>query len=224
MADTFEELAVATDTSRLVEEILRLMDERPEVLEAVRARVLTRELLEMPERLSRLEATVAELVETTREHTARLDRIDRSVNRIDGKFGALLGRDLELEAKQQAGEIARGIGEYTFIEKLTSEDLYHIHRGANATGVPVERLKSFRLADIVMRVEDADGESSYIAVEVSYTADERDTVRATRNAKYLTRFTGLSATPVIASVHIDERIKSMVVSGEIAWYDMEEPH
>ena len=99
ISDIDKELAMTTarnNTMEIVEDILRLMDERPEVLEAVRARVLTRELLEMPERLSRLEATVAELVTTAREHSAilkehsgRFDRLETTVNRIDGNFGSL---------------------------------------------------------------------------------------------------------------------------------------
>ena len=38
-----------------------------------------------------------------------------------------------------------------------------------------------------------------IAVEISYTADRRDTDRATRNADYLTRFTGQTGHAVVAS-------------------------
>ena len=221
---------MATDALQLVEEILRLMDERPEVLEAVRARVLTRELLEMPERLSRLEAVVEELVATAREHTARFDRvearldsIETTVNRMDGNFGSLKGRDLELTAKDQVSEIARRAGDYTFIEQLTSNDLYVMHRNADTEGISNDDLRSFRIGDIVMRVEDTNGETCYVAVESSYTADERDTRRASRNAELLTRFTGCPAVPVIASVNLDRRIEWITESGEFVWYEMDEP-
>ena len=232
------------DTMEIVEDILRLMDERPEVLEAVRARVLTRELLEMPERMTRLEATVvrleatvADLVVTAQEHTAilkehsarfdrvetRLDRIETIVNRVDGKFGSLRGRDLELKAGEQADNIAIEVGDYTVVKKLTVTDLYEMHRDADTTGISSDDLKSFRVGDIIMRVEDGDGESCYIAVEASYTADNRDTYRAGRNAKFLTRFTGLPAIAVIASVHLDRRIEWIVESDEFFWYEMDEP-
>ena len=232
------------NTMEIVEDILRLMDERPEVLEAVRARVLTRELLEMPERMTRLEATVAELAVTTREHTAilkehsailkehsarfdrvdaRLDRIETTVNQMRGEFGNLKGNNLEQKAKGQVSEIARQAGDYKFIEKLTSDDLYEMHRDADTTGISNNSLKSFRLSDIIMRVEDGEGETCYITVEASYTADDRDTDRAGRNAKLLTRFTGCPAIAVIASVHLDRRIEWIRESDDFFWYEMDEP-
>ena len=234
----------ANNTMQIVEDILRLMDERPEVLEAVRARVLTRELLEMPERLTRLEATVADLVVTAREHTAilkehtrrldgidtRLDGIDTRldgkprVNRTDGRFGSLRGRDLELNANDLMDDIAIEAGDYTVVEKLTVRDLYKMHREADTEGISNDDLKSFRVGDVIMRVEDGDGETCYIAVEASYTADDRDTDRASRNAKFLTRFTGHPALAVIASVHLDRRIEWIVESDEFFWYEMDEPH
>ena len=98
-----------------------------------------------------------------------------------------------------------------------------MHRDADTAGISKDDLKSFRLSDIAMRVEDGDGETCYVAVEASYTADDRDTTRAGRNAKYLTRFTGRPAVAVIASVHLDRRIEWIVESDEFVWYEMDEP-
>ena len=98
-----------------------------------------------------------------------------------------------------------------------------MHRNADTEGISNDDLRSFRIGDIVMRVEDTNGETCYVAVESSYTADERDTRRASRNAELLTRFTGCPAVPVIASVNLDRRIEWITESGEFVWYEMDEP-
>ena len=224
-------MTTANNTLELVEDILRLMDERPDVLEAVRARVLTRELLEMPERLTRLETTVSELAATVRDHTAilkehsaRFDGVDARLDRLDARLGGLVGRELEKYAREQISEIAREAGDYTFVERLTSDDLYIMHREADTAGISLDNLKSFRRGDIIIRVEDGDGETCYLAVEVSFTADGRDTFRASRNAEYLARFTGRPAVAMIAAAHLDRRIEETIQSGDVLWYEMEEPH
>ena len=128
------------------------------------------------------------------------------------------------KARWQIGEIALQAGDYKFIEKLTFDDLHAMHRNADTSGISNDDLKSFRLGDVIMRVEDGDGETRYIAVEASFTADERDTNRASRNSKFLTRFTGRPAVAVIASVHLDRRIEWIRESDDFFWYEMDEPH
>ena len=79
-----------------------------------------------------------------------------------------------------------------------------------AVGISRDNMRRFRRADLVIEAADSDGATHYIAVEVSYTADDRDTERATRHAEYLTRFTGVPAYAAIASVHIDNRIEDVL--------------
>ncbi len=79
-----------------------------------------------------------------------------------------------------------------------------------AVGISRDNMRRFRRADLVVEAVDSDGATCYIAVEVSYTADDRDTKRATRHAEYITRFTGVPAYAAIASVYIDNRIKDVL--------------
>ncbi len=46
----------------------------------------------------------------------------------------------------------------------------------------------------------------YVAVEISYTVDERDTTRAIRNAEYITNFTETLCYAAVAGVSKDNRI------------------
>ena len=67
---------------------------------------------------------------------------------------------------------------------------------------------------------DAAGETSYVALEASYTADERDTARALRNADLLRRATGRPARAAVAYVRADDRIRPGVESGEVHRHEL----
>ena len=93
-------------------------------------------------------------------------------------------------------------------------------RACDTGDISRDDLLSFRRADIVIRAADPDGTECYVAVEVSYTANGSDTKRAKRNARFLTRFTGRRADPVVAGLQIDHRIRAAVDSGEVSWYKL----
>ncbi len=80
-------------------------------------------------------------------------------------------------------------------------------RSGLTAGISRHNMRTFRRADLVIEATNSDGDTHYVAVEVSYTADNRDTERATRHAEYITRFTGVPAYAAVASVHIDNRIE-----------------
>ncbi len=64
------------------DDIIRAMDENPEWLEAVRARILTRELLELPRRLEELSAVVERLATSQTEMKATQDGILATQDRM----------------------------------------------------------------------------------------------------------------------------------------------
>ena len=70
-----------------------------------------------------------------------------------------------------------------------------------------------------MRVSDWQGDESYIAVEISYTVDERDISRAIRNAEYLERFTGQPARAAISGLRRDRRIED-IDPNDVFWYEL----
>ena len=59
-----------------IEDPVRLLDEHPQWLDAVRARVLTRELIELPQ-------TLARFASGTNEH---FTEVDQHLDRIDERF------------------------------------------------------------------------------------------------------------------------------------------
>lgn len=215
-----------------IEDLMKVLDSHPEWLEAMRSRLLTRELLTLPQ-------TFAEFVETTNRRfeaiDLRLDKMDRRFDKIDRRFDKVDRRLQRLEdrtgilvdayARDEAiKEIVLLPGEMGMAKMrrlLDLEDLSALLRSTDATGIPANHLRSFRRADAIVEAEDDEGRTCYIAVEVSFTVNGRDTSRAIRNAGYMTRFTGDQAHPAVMGVHIDKQVLDMVESGEVYWYRLD---
>ena len=201
-----------------IEDLIRVLDDHPEWLEAMRARLLTRELLELPQRL-------AEFIEAANQRfdrvEARQDRAETLLGKLIDNVGNLKGAHAKSVAKEEADIIANSLG-LRLTRLLTGQEVGELALGQDAADLPRNELLSFRRADIVMEAADADGAPCYVAVEVSYTVNGRDTTRAIRNADMLTRFTGKPARAVVAGLQIDDRVRSDVESGAIFWHEMVE--
>ena len=304
-------------TINTMEDLMRLLDESPEWLAAVRARVLTPELLALPEQLARLSQTVSEFAATTtaaitelqagqeelrqgqqrlegrvdelqqgqeelrqgqdelrqgqkmlegrvdelqqgqeelrqgqqrlegrvdelqqgqdelREGQQRLegrvdelqegqDELRQGQRRLEGAVGDLRGLAAGRQAAEEADLIARSMG-LVWTRTLSRSEIWDFAESPDAAGIPARDLRSFRRADLLLEVVDpATNQPCYVTVEASYTADERDTNRAVRNADYMTRFTGRPARAAIAALHVDNRIKPLIDSGQVAWHELGE--
>ena len=244
-------LMAAAMTINSMQDLVRVLDERPEWAEALRVRLLTRELLELPQRLADFVAAANKRFEAIE---ARLDRVDDDLStlkagqarmqedlsvlkgdqarmqedlsvlkggqaRMQDDLSLLKGGHARNAAERQAGLIAEDLG-LEYVRTLTFDDVRDLLRSHDTTDIPVNDLRSFRLADLIVEATDA-GESCYVAVEISFTANGRDTKRAFRNAGFLTRFTGRRAYAVIASVKVDDRIRGVLDDGDVSWYRLE---
>ena len=208
-----------------VEELMQVLDANPHLLEGLRSRLLTRELLELPETVARL----THRVEQVEEQLARLtDQVAQITERMDRRFNNLAD-DLtwlkDVGAVTIAGKQAMSIPEDLGLEyekQLTQHEVRDLIRNHDTADIAPGDLRSFRTADMIIGATDAVGELHYIAVEVSFTADQRDIDRPIRNAGYLTRFTGKPAHAVVASVRTDRRIDDIINSGQIHWHQLRE--
>ena len=252
-------------TINSMQDLVRVLDEHPEWAEALRVRLLTRELLELPQRLADFVAASNKRFEAIE---ARLDRVDGDLStlktgqakmqedlsvlkgdqvrmqedlsmlkgdqarmqedlsmlksgqaRMHDDLSLLKGGHARSAAERQAGLIAEDLG-LEYVRTLTFDDVRVMVRSHDTTDIPVNDLRSFRLADLIMEATDA-GEACYVAVEISFTANGRDTKRALRNAGFLTRFSGRRAYAVIASVKVDDRIRGILDDGDVSWYRLE---
>ena len=302
-------------TFSTVDELVRILDADPQMAEALRARVLTRELLDLPEtvarltarfeqsdrrinvleqhmekhfeelnkrmdaldsrmnaldkrmdtldsrmnaldkrmeildsRLATLDQRLAIMKETAALLQQRFEAFEKSVNErfdeVDARFDRLEARVDELDrrterrfqrvfddlsilraaharnaAREQAPSIVEDMG-LQWIRNLKVIDILNMIAGKDTSDIPRNLMRRFRRADLFVETADAQGETCYVAVEVSYTADERDTDRAITFAGYLNRFTQRNAYPAVASLRLDNRIEGLVDSGSVFWYEM----
>lgn len=227
-----------------VEDLVHVLDRHPQWLEALRARLLTRELLELPQKLAefaaaaerrfaaiegRLEALERQFEALERRLEAlerrlevaerRLEALERQVEQLRIDIAPLKAAHARTAALREADLMAEEQG-LEFVRTLDQQEIRELIRSSDTDGISRHELRSFRLADIMLCATDAAGEECYVAVEVSYTANGRDTTRAQRNARFLTRFTGQRAYPVVAGLRFDERIRVDVESGAVAWYQL----
>ena len=249
----------ATNAVDTIEDLIALLDRHPQWLEALRSRILTRELLELParvselaERVSALTERLSELAERVSELTERLsalgerlselaeqqvalreevhsfiaatdrrfDRLETKTDRMMDDLSVLKGAHARNAAVEEASTIARDLG-LRRTKTLTHDDLWELTDRADTTAIDSADLRSFRRADLIMEATDEAGESCYVAVEISYTANGRDTTRALRNADFLTRFTGRNAYAVVSGLRRDDRIGDSIDAGAVFWYQLD---
>ena len=222
------------------EDFLRALSENPEWRAAVRAQILDSELLELPAQLnsfiermdsfvSRVDSFIAaqeqinaeqrqfnaEMREFRSEQRQFNTRIEVRMDRMNDDLGIAKGFYAQSIVVADAKGIAGDMG-LTYIRTLGLDNLAAI---VSNSGLPVNVRRSFRYADLVFEASDDSG-VLYVAMEMSYTADRRDTDRALRNAGILTEFTGRPARAAIASVKNDRETQELVDSGDVYWHPL----
>ena len=218
-----------------IEDLVELLDKNPRWLDAVRARVLTRELIELPQTLARFAAGTNERFDKVEgEMNERFDKVDQRFDKVDQRFdkvesdisglrddiAPLKGAHVRSAAVREAGLIAEDMG-FALVRTLTSEQVRILSRSESTTDISAGDLRSFRRADLIMEVTDGEGDTCYVAVEISFTANGRDTSRAVRNAGFLTSFTGKRSVAAVAGLRRDDRIDESIESGEVFWHQLD---
>ena len=102
-------------TVNTIEDLVRILDEHPDWLESFRARLLTRELLELPH-------SVAELVSAVHGVTQRIDRVEERLDRMEDNQVRLAESMARLEVSH--AELARSLSELaeTMARMRTKQD------------------------------------------------------------------------------------------------------
>lgn len=173
-------------------------------------------------------ATKEDLADLEERMTARMATKDdleqlatkNEVNQLRVDFGPIKAAYVSDKAKSEALFIAQDMG-FDYVRTLNPVDIFALTKGKDLSGISRGDLRSFHRADLVVQVIDPQGQESYIAVEMSYTADERDTTRAIRNAEYLERFTGRPARATIAGLRRDRRVED-IDPDKVFWYELPE--
>ena len=204
-------------TVNTIEDLMRILDENPEWLEAMRVRLLTRELIELPRVVAHLAKSMDERFD---EAAQRFAKLESELQALRDDIAPMKGAHARNVTMEQADLLVEAMG-LTWRRTLAHLDIAELVRSSDTSGIPSNELISFRLADLVVECADAAGETCYAAVEASFTVNGRDTRRAMRNAEYLERFTGRPARAAVAGERIDDRTREDVESGGVFWYPLD---
>ena len=275
------------DTINTIDDFLQVLDENPKWVEALRARLLSRQLIELPEKFAQfIEATdkrfemleqrfenfeqrLDRFIEATDKRFEMLDkrfemleqrferleqRLDRFIEATDKRFenletrvqsiqndvsilkdaqvqnatriqsiqndlGMLKGAHARNAAIGEAPHIAQDMG-FNWTKNLSQKNLWDLTKISDTSGIPTNELRSFHRADLIMEATGREGETCYIAVEISFTVNGRDTTRALRNAGFLTKFTGKPAYAAVVGLRRDDRVQDSIESGQVFWYQL----
>ena len=215
------------------EDFLQVLRDNPELREAVRAQNLGEDLLELPANFYAFVATQTEFitaqVEFNKTTGQRLDRLEGGQTRLEGKVdrltddvGLIKGVYAGNLAAMEAADIAENMG-YEFTRVLSREELRFMSTLVR-DNYSANRLRSFRHADLVI-VANSNTETNYIAtyiaIEVSFTADTRDTGRAINNAEILAQATGLPTRAVVAGIRYTKEVQDLIDQEQVYWHDLQ---
>ena len=256
-------------TFSTVDELIRILDSDPELLEALQARLLTRRLLNLPQEFDEHRKEFKGLRQEFDEHreefnefkaetNARFDGIDASIGSLRGEttslredvsslqgdvtslrgdvsslqgdvtslredvndlqvktgrlitdMGHLKGSHAHTAAIQSAPVISEIMG-FKWVRTLSELEIYRMAHSEQTSKIGAERrrrLQSFRSSDIIMEALNENGETCYVAVEVSYTIRQNDIARAVDHKNIAAALTGAPTYAAVAGYYQDDGIK-----------------
>ncbi len=160
------------------------------------------------------------MVDTFDEIKQQMQSMSRRMQSMTDAIGILKGGHARNEVVRNAELIAFDLG-IKYVRDVAKIELAKWAQTHSNSGIEASDLRSFREADLVIEAHDG-SDKVYVAVEISFTADKRDTDRAIRNAGFLHRFTGYEAHSVVASVQNDRDVAQQVEQGLVHWYEIDQ--
>ena len=179
------------------QDLLDLLDSDPEYLEALRVRLLTPELIELPAKFAELVTTVAHISTKLDEFIAatnrRFETLEADVKTLKDDVATLKGSDTERRARENILNIAKDELGLTRGRVLLggSRDMDPQLRAAAEQAemqglVDGSEVDNLHVADIIIRARrSAEARQVYAVFEVSRTINNRDIDRAYDRARSL---------------------------------------
>ena len=186
-------------------------------MDSMESRMATKDDLARTEKSIRSDMATKDDLAKTNEYVKGVEnRLTSQINQLRDDIGPIKDAHAMGAAIREADLIAEEMG-FRFVRVLERSDIRALVNGQGLPGASSDDLKSFRRADLIMEVSDPQGEIAYIAAEVSFTTDERDSNRAIRNAEYMTELTGKEARAAIVGLRRDNRIEQLS-QNKVFWY------
>ncbi len=223
-----------------ITDILRIIREQPEWADALRAALLSKDVLELPQRLAEyaqatnqrlgtLETDVADL----KAGQARLEidvadlkagqaRLEGGQSRLEGDVGNIKGAIYE---QKVGNNIASIVGQHMGLRRVrvlkgykTSDDMgfHNLVDSAEEEGFITERERvEVGNSDIVIQGYNRQS-MVYVALEVSVTVGESDIDRAATRAEILSRATREESVPAVVGAYLDDSRQQLAQEKKVA--------
>ena len=181
----------------------------------------TVQLTELTTQVKEHTVQLTELTTQVKEHTVQLTELRRISDNQTARMGRIEQDSSSLKNMHSEAQIDKNItavaGEVDLYHpiRVTQEELMTM---ARQLGLDRDTRRSFIRADLVFKAQDDQDNPIYGAVEVSWTADYRDTNRARRNAALLEKATGCPALAIVASNRWEQELDW----NNIHWYQLED--
>ena len=142
-----------------------------------------------------------------------------SIRTAEDLSGVLRNAHTRKTAIEFADDIAYELG-LEMVRVLRGAEIRTLAKLNGTKDIPANDLRSFGGADLIIEARDSEDETCYVAVEVSFTANGRDTRRAIRNAGFMSRFTGKRTYSVVTGLRKDDGIQQAIETGDVYWYQL----
>ena len=130
-------------TINTIEDLIRLLRTNPEYAESLRAILLTRELIELPEKFAQhardMDSRFEQVDARFEQIDVRFQHLETRMDRVENSLGVLRGAHARNATREETGFIARTLG-LRAVRNLSTEDLYQIAQSADTSGLPGERV------------------------------------------------------------------------------------
>ena len=198
-------------TINTIEDLARILKEQPTWAEALRALILSEDLLNLPARFDKFieeqRHINAELRQFNEEQRDTNSSFSQRFNVIEGRLGNLEGGQYEREIRSKAvSRCMLVLGFKSAYLALTQDGptdprlTQRIERAVAEGSVTRERIGDFFEADLVISAND----NRHAVFEVSITADNDDIHRARARAEILAEITGGEVTPAVITANLND--------------------
>ena len=226
-------------TFNTVEELIELLHTDPQLAEELRKALPNEDLQSLAsefrahaERMEAIQVNNQRLMENAHE---RMDGIQElleqmvaananatsRMNCMEQDRSTLKNLTTRIQSDKYAPALAPEL-DLTFRRCLQPKELNDMATADKLTGA---QRRSFIQADLVILADESNSgqdQPRYIAAEVSYTGDPRDTARALRNAAIIARVTGARCDAALVSVRNVDEADQQVRDSLVQWYQLEE--
>ena len=208
-----------------ITDLVRILKDHPEWRDTIRALIVGEELGNLPKNLdifinnsntnfNLVHQQLDKINQTLGTHDQKLDKLDADITTINQDTAQMRGEHARARTIANVRSIAAEMG-LEYVRTLDETDLIYTARNADHS-IPRRQIKSFTTADLVFEGS-TNGQTHYGAIEISFTGTNSDAERATRNANFITQFTGSPATIGVASTRNDASLDFRIESGRLHW-------